>query len=136
MPEASSETYEIRSSEDIVKVRQTVRQRAVALGFNLVDQTKIVTAASELARNALLHGGGGRAVVEEVQKGVAKGLKLTFLDEGPGIDDIALAMKDGYTSKTGMGLGLGGAKRLSSEFEIESQPGHGTRVAILRWKGL
>jgi serine/threonine-protein kinase RsbT len=136
MQVASSETYEIRSSDDIVIVRQAVRQRAVALGFNLVDQTKIVTAASELARNTLQHGGGGKAAIEVVKNSVTSGLKLTFTDEGPGIPDIALAMKDGYTSKTGMGLGLGGAKRLSNEFEIESQPGQGTRVAILRWKGL
>jgi serine/threonine-protein kinase RsbT len=136
MQVASSETYEIRGSDDIVVVRQAVRQRAVALGFNLVDQTKIVTAASELARNTLQHGGGGKAAIEVVRNSVTSGLKLTFIDEGPGIPDIALAMKDGYTSKTGMGLGLGGAKRLSNEFEIESQPGQGTRVAILRWKGL
>jgi serine/threonine-protein kinase RsbT len=136
MQVASSETYEIRGSDDIVVVRQAVRQRAVALGFNLVDQTKIVTAASELARNTLQHGGGGKAAIEVVKNSVTSGLKLTFTDEGPGIPDIALAMKDGYTSKTGMGLGLGGAKRLSNEFEIESQPGQGTRVAILRWKGL
>jgi len=136
MQVASSETYEIRGSDDIVIVRQAVRQRAVALGFNLVDQTKIVTAASELARNTLQHGGGGKAAIEVVKNSVTSGLKLTFTDEGPGIPDIALAMKDGYTSKTGMGLGLGGAKRLSNEFEIESQPGQGTRVAILRWKGL
>jgi len=136
MQVASSESFEIRSSEDVVIVRQAVRRHAVALGFNLIDQTKIVTAASELARNTLLHGGGGSAAVETVRKGVSAGLKLIFVDEGPGIADIDLAMKDGYTSKGGMGLGLGGAKRLSNEFEIESEPGKGTRVAIIRWKGL
>jgi serine/threonine-protein kinase RsbT len=108
----------------------------VQLGFNLVDQTKIVTAASELARNTLLHGGGGRASIEVLLDTGGAGLKLTFIDEGPGIPDIALAMRDGYTSKNGMGLGLGGAKRLSNEFEIDSTPGQGTRVAIVRWKGL
>jgi serine/threonine-protein kinase RsbT len=131
----SSESYEIRTSEDVVIVRQSVRRRAIALGFNLVDQTKIVTAASELARNTLQHGGGGRAAVESVTNGLKAGLKITFEDDGPGIADIALAMKDGYTTGAGMGLGLGGSKRLSHEFEIESQPGRGTRVAILRWKG-
>ena len=130
------ETFEIQSSEDVVIVRQAVRRHAVQLGFNLVDQTKIVTAASELARNTLLHGGGGRASIEVLVNTSATGLKLTFNDEGPGIPDIALAMKDGYTSKSGMGLGLGGAKRLSNEFEIDSSPGQGTRVVIVRWKGL
>ena len=136
MQVAASETFPIQSSEDVVTVRQAVRREAVTLGFNLVDQTKIVTAASELARNTLIHGGGGRAIVEVVRNAVASGLKLRFEDEGPGIADIAQAMKDGYTSKVGMGLGLGGAKRLSSEFEIESEPGKGTKVAIIRWKGL
>ena len=131
-----SETFEIHSSEDVVIVRQAVRRHAVQLGFNLVDQTKIVTAASELARNTLLHGGGGRVSIEVLLDTRGTGLKLTFIDEGPGIPDIALAMKDGYTSKNGMGLGLGGAKRLSNEFEIDSTPGQGTRVAIVRWKGL
>ncbi|MEP6962921.1 MAG: anti-sigma regulatory factor [Acidobacteriota bacterium] len=134
MPVESAETYEIRAQEDVVVVRQAVRRRAVSLGFNLVDQTKIVTAASELARNTFLHGGGGQASVETVMDGNKAGLKLTFMDEGPGIENIDLAMKDGYTSKGGMGLGLGGAKRLSNEFEIESQPGKGTRISIVRWK--
>src|SRR4051794_25306368 len=119
MQVASSETYEIRASEDVVLVRQAVRRQAVALGFNLVDQTKIVTAASELARNTLTHGGGGRAAVEVLRNGYSAGLKLTFLDAGPGIPDVELAMKDGYTTKGGLGLGLGGAKRLSNEFQIE-----------------
>lgn len=130
----TSDTYEIRDSEDVVIVRQAVRKQAVSLGFNLVDQTKIVTAASELARNTLIHGGGGTASVEVVRNGIVAGLKLTFADEGPGIPDMELAMRDGYTTKNGMGLGLGGAKRLSNEFEIDSSPEKGTRVAITRWK--
>lgn len=130
----SSESYEIRASEDVVAVRQVVRREAVSLGFNLVDQTKIVTASSELARNTLTHGGGGAVRVEAVANGVKRGLRLTFSDEGPGIPDINMALKDGYTTADGMGLGLGGAKRLSHEFDIESQIGQGTRVTILRWK--
>ena len=130
----SSTNHEIRTSEDVVSVRQQVRQQAVTLGFSLVDQTKIVTASSELARNALTHGGGGCVAVETVANGVKRGLRLTFADEGPGIPDINLALKDGYTTGDGMGLGLGGAKRLSHEFEIDSQVGKGTRVSIIRWK--
>jgi serine/threonine-protein kinase RsbT len=124
----------IRSSEDVTLVRQLVRSHAVALAFSLVEQTKLVTAASELARNALEHGGGGYMELEYVADRARRGLKLTFVDEGPGIADITLAMKDGYTSGSGLGLGLGGAKRLSSEFSIESEPGKGTRVSITRWK--
>ena len=104
------------------------------LGFGLVDQTKIVTAASELARNALIYGGGGHVEIARMTAGARTGLRLTFVDEGPGIDDIQLAMKDGFTSGTGLGLGLGGARRLASEFAIESKPGHGTRVTIIRWR--
>ena len=130
------EAFEIRSSEDVVLVRQAVRRRAVELGFNLVDQTKIVTASSELARNTLDYGGGGRATVETIQNGVKRGLRVRFEDEGPGIADLQLALKDGYTTGSGLGLGLSGAKRLSNEFEIDSAPGRGTRVTILRWKGL
>jgi serine/threonine-protein kinase RsbT len=136
MEALKSETHEIRTSHDVVSVRQAVRRCAVELGFNLVDQTKIVTASSELARNTLDYGGGGFATVETVRNGSRTGLRITFIDEGPGIQDIAQALKDGFTSGSGMGLGLGGAKRLSHEFEIESQPGRGTRVSILRWKGL
>lgn len=124
----------IRSSEDVTSVRQVVRSHAVSLGFSLVEQTKLVTAASELARNALEHGGGGFMELEHVTDRARRGLKLTFVDEGPGIADINLAMKDGYTSGAGLGLGLGGAKRLSSDFSIESTVGKGTRVAITRWK--
>ena len=124
----------LRQSEDIVRMRQAVRERAIALGFGLVDQTKIVTAASELARNALLHGGGGRVEIVELTSGHRHGLRLTFVDQGPGIDDIALAMKDGYTTGGGLGLGLGGARRLANEFSLESAPGQGTRVTITRWR--
>jgi serine/threonine-protein kinase RsbT len=115
-------------------MRQVVRERAVALGFSLVDQTKIVTAASELARNVLNYGGGGEVTLQSRSEGIRRGLTLLFSDEGPGIADVELAMKDGYTTGGGMGLGLGGAKRLSNEFAIDSRPGAGTRVAITRWK--
>jgi serine/threonine-protein kinase RsbT len=124
----------LRSTEDIVRMRQVVREQAVALGFSLVDQTKIVTAASELARNTLVHGGGGEVTVQPLVEGMRKGLRLAFSDQGPGIPDIELAMKDGYTTGGGMGLGLGGSKRLSSDFSIDSRPGAGTRVSITRWK--
>jgi serine/threonine-protein kinase RsbT len=130
----SSERMELRSSEDIVSARQAVRKKAVALGLGLVDQTKIVTAASELARNTLDYGGGGTVLLETLENGVRSGLRLTFEDQGPGIADIKQALTDGYTSGNGMGLGLGGAKRLSHEFEITSTRGEGTRVSILRWK--
>jgi serine/threonine-protein kinase RsbT len=124
------------SQDDVVLVRQAVRALAVEIGMNLVDQTKIVTAASELARNTVVHGGGGLARLEVLRDPRLKqGLRLTFEDHGPGIIDIEMAMKDGYTSGAGLGLGLGGAKRLSNEFELESRPGQGTRVTITRWKG-
>lgn len=115
-------------------MRQAVREEAIALGFGLVDQTKIVTAASELGRNALLHGGGGRVQIAHVANGARHGLKLTFVDEGPGIDDIARAMQDGFTTGSGLGLGLGGARRLANEFRIDSTPGNGTQVTIIRWR--
>jgi serine/threonine-protein kinase RsbT len=127
-------TIPLRKSEDIVRMRQAVREHAIAQGFSLVDQTKIVTAASELARNTIEYGGGGDVEIVEVVNGTGKGVQLVFADQGPGIADIALAMKDGYTSGHGLGLGLGGAKRLSSEFSIESHPGQGTRVIITRWR--
>ena len=130
----STDQLPLERDEHIVIVRQVVRQRAVELGFSLVDQTKIVTAASELARNTLQHGGGGGAVVEVVNDGSRRGVRLTFEDRGPGIADVALAMKDGYTTAGGLGLGLSGAKRLSNEFSIASTPGEGTRVVITRWK--
>ena len=130
----TSETMAVRSSEDIVLIRQNVRKKAVALGLGLVDQTKFVTASSELARNTLDYGGGGVVQIELVENNMKSGLRLIFEDEGPGIPDIELALKDGYTSGNGMGLGLGGAKRLAHEFEIDSKPGVGTKVAIIRWK--
>jgi len=130
----SADTLALERSEQIVSIRQTVRERAVELGFSLVDQTKIVTAASELARNAIQHGGGGAVLIESVNDGVRRGLRLTFEDHGPGIPDVGLAMKDGYTTAGGLGLGLSGAKRLSNEFSIDSAPGRGTRVVITRWK--
>ncbi len=127
-------TLPIRASEDIVRMRQAVRERAVAQGFSLVDQTKIVTAASELARNALDYGKGGEVLIESLGNGVRFGVRLTFSDRGPGIPDIELALRDGFTSGHGLGLGLGGSKRLSHEFSIESPPGGGTRVTITRWR--
>ncbi len=124
----------LNAQDDVVLARQAVRTAAVEIGLSLVDQTKIVTAASELARNTVVHGGGGFTRIEIVRNGARPGLRLTFEDKGPGIADIAQAMKDGYTSGGGLGLGLGGAKRLSDEFQIDSRPGEGTRIAITRWK--
>ena len=129
-----AEQLPLRSSEDIVTVRQAVRHWASEMGFGLVDQTKIVTAASELGRNTIQHGQGGIARLEMFNDGPRKGLRLTFEDRGPGIPDIDLAMRDGYSTGGGMGLGLSGSKRLSNEFEIESAVGKGTRVTIARWK--
>jgi serine/threonine-protein kinase RsbT len=134
MTQVSAEPLPLATSDHIVLVRQAVRLRAVELGFSLVDQTKIVTAASELARNAITHGGGGRATIEAVTDGLRRGLRLTFEDDGPGIADIELAMRDGFSTGGGLGLGLSGAKRLSNEFSIASAPGQGTRVVITRWK--
>ncbi len=128
------DTLPIKTSDDVVRVRQEARIRAVEIGLSLVDQTKIVTAASELARNTLDYGGGGTARLQIVQNGMRKGLKLIFEDQGPGIPDIELALKDGYTTGSGLGLGLSGARRLSNEFEIHSTVGEGTRVSITRWK--
>jgi serine/threonine-protein kinase RsbT len=125
---------EIRSSEDVVTVRQAVRRKAVSLGFGLVDQTKVVTASSELARNTLDHGGGGTVHVEILENERRTGIRLIFEDQGPGIADIPRALTDGYTTGGGMGLGLGGSKRLSHEFDITSEPGAGTRVCMVRWK--
>ena len=134
MPVLRSETLPIHSDGDVVLVRQKTRAWAVELGFGLVDQTKIVTAASELARNALIHGGGGTVQVEALNDGARKGLRLTFEDRGPGIPDIELAMRDGYSTGTGLGLGLSGSKRLCNEFEVRSKAGEGTRITIARWK--
>lgn len=129
-----AEDLPIRTSDDVVRVRQQVRICAIDVKFGLVDQTKIITAASELARNTLDYGGGGTVRIEIVQNGIRNGLRLTFEDQGPGIPDIELALKDGYTTGGGLGLGLSGAKRLSNEFEIHSVPGQGTRVSITRWR--
>ena len=134
MPVTTSETYPIRSGDDVVRVRQQVRARAIEIGLSLVDQTKIVTAASELARNTLDYGGGGDVLMEVVQEGSRRGLRLSFEDQGPGIADLEKALSDHYTTGGGLGLGLGGAKRLSNEFHITSMPGAGTRVIIARWK--
>jgi serine/threonine-protein kinase RsbT len=134
MTVTDSQSMALNSAEDIVGVRQAVRRQAVAIGFGIVDQTKVVTAASELARNTVDYGGGGTVRIEIVRNGVRSALRLVFEDQGPGIADIEQALKDGFTSGQGMGLGLGGARRLSHEFEIESKPGVGTRVSILRWK--
>ena len=129
-----TETINIQSSADVVLVRQAVRQFSTEIGFGLVDQTKIVTAASELARNTLDYGGGGTVKLEVLQQGGRRGLRLTFEDQGPGIPDVEMALKDGFTTGGGLGMGLGGAKRLANEFEIESAVGAGTRVMIARWK--
>lgn len=129
-----SDDLPIRASPDLVTVRQTVRTWAAELKFSLVDQTKLVTAASELARNTLDYGKGGSVKLEALHDGLRAGLRLTFIDQGPGIPDIALALRDGYTTGNGMGLGLGGAKRLVNDFHIESKVGEGTTVVITRWK--
>ena len=130
---ARQETLPIRTSSDVVVVRQKVRLWSAELRFSLVDQTKMVTAASELARNTLEHGKGGEVRLELLEKAPRRGLRLIFEDHGPGIPDTELALKEGYTTGGGLGLGLGGAKRLVNEFEIHSAPGHGTRVTATRW---
>jgi serine/threonine-protein kinase RsbT len=128
------DTVQIRTESDVVRARQTVRAWAQEVGFTLVDTTKLVTAASELARNTYDHGGGGEMTLEVHQEGERRGLRLVFVDHGPGIADIDLAMRDGYTTGKGMGMGLGGSRRLVNEFEIESKPKQGTRVAVTRWR--
>ena len=128
------EQLSLRSEDEVVRVRQVAREWAISLGFGLVDQTKIVTAASELARNTVIYGGGGLVRLQALNDGSRRGLRLSFEDEGPGIPDLQQALKDGFSTGTGLGLGLGGAKRLMSEFEIDSTPGQGTRVAVTRWK--
>lgn len=124
----------VRGEQDVVLVRQTVRSWAVAQGLGLVDQTKIVTAASELARNTLQYGGGGTVRLDALEREGRRGLRLTFEDQGPGIANVALALTDGYTTGNGMGLGLSGSRRLVNEFDLWSEPGQGTRVTITRWK--
>ena len=128
------ESLQIDSGEQLVAVRQAVRAKAEELRFSLVDQTRIITAASELARNTLQHGGGGSVAIEIVENGTRRGLRLTFKDQGPGIPDLELAMKDGYTTGGGLGLGLSGSKRLVNEFKILSKVGEGTEVSITKWK--
>jgi serine/threonine-protein kinase RsbT len=129
----STESVPVQSEPDVVAVRRRVRDASARLGFSLVDQTKVVTAASELARNTIIYGGGGIMQMETLN-GPRNGLRLIFEDKGPGIPDIELALRDGFTTGSGLGLGLGGAKRLVSDFEISSRPGEGTRVSITRWK--
>ncbi|HSY89118.1 MAG TPA: anti-sigma regulatory factor [Verrucomicrobiae bacterium] len=129
-----NEQVAIRVGDDVVRARQAVRALALQAGFSLVDQTKIITAASEIARNTLDYGGGGELTLELLRDGARRGLRLTFTDQGPGIPDIDLALKDGYTTGNGLGLGLSGAKRLSNEFAVDSRPGTGTKITLARWK--
>ncbi len=130
----SDETMPLRTSDDVVRVRQAVRSRAIAAQFSLVDQTKIVTAASEIARNTIDHGGGGTMRMEVLRDGKRCGVRLTFTDQGPGIADLTQAMADGYSTGKGLGLGLSGSKRLCNEFAVKSAPGRGTVVTLARWK--
>jgi serine/threonine-protein kinase RsbT len=134
MTTSKTEAMSVHSGGDVVLARQKVRSWAAQVGFNLVDQTKLITAASELARNLVDYGGGGEMLLEQVTNGIRRGLRITFQDHGPGIPDVELAMRDGYTTGQGLGLGLGGAKRLVNDFEIDSRPGVGTRVVITRWR--
>jgi len=134
MAASTSEIFQLRVESDVVQARQLVRKKSIEIGLSLVDQTKIITAASELARNTVIYGKGGTMEISIIEQNSRKGLRLVFEDQGPGIPDIALALSDGYTSGSGMGLGLGGAKRLANEFEISSTPGEGTRIMIARWK--
>jgi serine/threonine-protein kinase RsbT len=129
-----ADVLQLRAENDVVAVRQAVRTWAVQQGFTLVDQTKMVTAASEIARNTVVYGRGGTVRMEALEDGARKGLRLTFEDHGPGIPDVQLALSDGYSTGTGLGMGLGGAKRLVNQFEIDSRPGQGTRVTLTRWK--
>ncbi len=134
METTRAERRELQTEDQVVAVRHVVRKWAAELGFSLVDQTKMVTAASEIARNTIVHGGGGSVEILMLNSGTRRGLRLIFADSGPGIADPQLAMRDGYTTGGGLGLGLGGAKRLVNEFEIESKVGEGTRVSLTRWK--
>jgi serine/threonine-protein kinase RsbT len=134
MPVLKTEILPLRSDADIVRMRQAVRAWAIEISLSLVDQTKLVTAASELGRNTRIYGGGGDVTMEIIDNGSRRGVRLTFADKGPGIPDVELALKDGYTSGSGLGLGLGGAKRLCNEFQIITAPGEGTTVIVTRWK--
>lgn len=131
---SGAQRLEIRSNDDVVRVRQAARQACTNIGFSLVETTKMVTAASEIARNTLEHGGGGWVALETVTEEARRGLRMTFVDEGRGIPDVAQALKDGFTTGSGMGLGLGGARRLVNDFAITSEPGRGTRVLLARWR--
>jgi serine/threonine-protein kinase RsbT len=133
MPVIGAENLPVQSESDVVSVRRRVREVSAQLGFSLVDQTKVVTAASELARNTIIYGGGGTLQIETLN-GPRTGLRLIFADQGPGIPDLDLALRDGFTTGSGLGLGLGGAKRLVNDFDIVSRPGEGTKVTITRWK--
>ncbi|HKF85735.1 MAG TPA: anti-sigma regulatory factor [Candidatus Limnocylindrales bacterium] len=128
------ETMPLRTSQDVVRARQRVRDAAVAMGFSLVEQTKLVTAASELARNTLDYGRGGGMTLERLESQGGPGIRLVFSDEGPGIPDVELALRDGYTTGRGLGMGLGGARRLVGEMTIDSTPGSGTRITVTKWK--
>jgi serine/threonine-protein kinase RsbT len=134
MPATKTDVVPLRAEEDVVRARQAVRSWAVELAFGLVDQTKLVTAASELARNTVVYGGGGAMRLEALNDGARRGLRLTFEDQGPGIPDVQRALQDGYTTGNGLGLGLGGARRLVNEFDIVSAPGQGTRITVTRWR--
>ncbi|MDB5854933.1 MAG: anti-sigma regulatory factor [Herminiimonas sp.] len=134
MTDANALVLPLRSDEDVLRIRQAVRQWLVDLGFSLIDQTKMVTAASELARNTLRYGGGGESHLIRVSNGSRRGISLAFVDQGPGIADVDLALKDGFTTGGGLGLGLSGAKRLSDEFELQTEVGKGTTVKITKWK--
>ena len=134
MPVTRTDTVELRSASDVVTARQVVRTWAIDAGFSLVDQTKMVTAASEIARNTVDYGGGGIARLELIVDGMRRGLRIAFEDQGPGISDVQQAMTDHFTTGNGLGLGLGGARRLVNEFDITSRVGEGTRVVITRWK--
>lgn len=134
MSPGKTETLQLMSASDIFAARQKVRQWALEMEFSLVEQTKIVTAASELARNTIQHGGGGTMIIAIVESGIRTGLRLTFEDHGPGIADVEKAMSDRFTTAGGLGLGLSGSKRLMNQFEIESKVGQGTRVTVTRWK--
>ena len=131
---STDETLPIKVSDDVVRVRQAVRVQAIAAGLGLVDQTKVITAASELARNTLDYGLGGTARIETFTGSPKRGVRLTFEDKGPGIPNLDLALTDGYTTGGGLGLGLSGARRLCSDFDIHSVVGEGTRITIARWK--
>ena len=134
MTVSKADVLQVRSETDVVLVRQAVRTWSVLQGFTLVEQTKMVTAASEIARNTVTYGGGGVLRMEALDEGARKGLRLIFEDQGPGIADVGLALKDGFTSGNGLGMGLGGARRLVNEFSLESAPGKGTRVTLIRWR--